>query len=80
MHGLDQIVKMNRQAAKPVETNFERHCSFNGDKHSGVVLHSAKHRNTMYLRPGRGAAKFLKLWWSCKTQAQRDSLVETYFI
>ena len=80
MHSLDQIVRMNREACKAKqEDNFSRHCSFSGTAAEGVVLHSAKHRNTVFLREGRQAAAFLARWWSMRSQAKRNQLVESYF-
>lgn len=85
MHGLNQIIRMNEKAARSaaVETNFERHCSFSGTAHDGVVLHSAKLRNTVFLRGAkdhsRQAAGFLAAWWSTNSQQERNTLVESYF-
>lgn len=81
MHGLQEIIRMNDQAvqaAQVVETNFNRHCSFSGDACSGVVLHSAKLRNTAFLPPAR-AKRFLAKWGSVNSAEQRDHLVESYF-
>jgi hypothetical protein len=77
---------LNRLAAENahrVEDNHNRHCSFSGDSRSGVVLHSAKHRATVFLpgsdKPSRQAALFVARWWSTTDQGQRDKLVESYF-
>jgi len=80
MHSLEQIIKMNNKAAVKAETNFDRHCSFQGDAKSGVVLHSAKLRNTVFVPAGRKAERFLSRWWSVNSQEQRDALVERYFV
>lgn len=80
MHSLDQIIRMNEKAAVRVETNFDRHCSYTGNARDGVVLHSAKMRNTVFVKPGRPAEAFLARWWSVNSQEQRDALVEGYFI
>jgi regulatory protein YycI of two-component signal transduction system YycFG len=81
MYALNQIIRMNREAVEQSmrEDNFSRHCSFAGNSQEGVVLHSAKHRNTVFLRGGRQAAAFLAAWWSVNSQEQRDHLVESYF-
>lgn len=82
MHSLSGLVRLNRLAAEKavrVETNHNRHCSFNGSAQEGVVLHSAKHRATVFLREGRQAAGFLARWWSVNSQEARDRLVESYF-
>ena len=72
---------MNREAAAAwiVENETNRPCSFAGDSASGVVLHSAKHRNTVFVQGGRSAAAFLARWWSVNSQEARDRLVESYF-
>ena len=80
MHGLEGIIRMNREyKGIPGETETSRHCSFQGTAQDGVVLHSAKHRNTIFLRSGRQAAAFLARWWSMRSQAKRNQLVESYF-
>lgn len=72
---------MNREAAQAVsaETETNRHCSFSGTPEDGVVLHSAKHRNTVFLTGGRAARRFTVAWWSVNSQEARDRLVEGYF-
>lgn len=79
MHSLQEIIRMNEKAAARVETNFDRHCSFEKDSRGNVILHSAKLRNTAFLPAGRKAEGFLTAWWSRNSQEQRDSLVEGYF-
>lgn len=81
MHSLEGIVKMNRLAVEKSmrEDNFSRHCSYAGSAQGGVVLHSAKRRNTVFLAAGRPAAAFIASWWSVNSQEQRDRLVEGYF-
>lgn len=81
MFALNEIVQMNRRAAArsaQVETNFNRACSYSGDARSGVVLHSARLRNTMFLRP-RLASNFLRRWNSVNSQEARNRIVESYF-
>jgi hypothetical protein len=72
---------MNREAVEASfkEDNHSRHCSFAGNSAEGVVLHSAKHRNTVFLKAGRQAAAFIARWWSVNSQEARDRLVESYF-
>lgn len=82
MHSLSEIVRMNNKAAAKaarVETNFDRHCSFQGNVDDGIVLHSAKLRNTVFLSPGSRASSFLRQWWSRNSQESRDRLVESFF-
>lgn len=73
---------MNREAAArgAVEDETSRHCSYAGDESNGVVLHSAKMRNTVFLQPGRASAGFLRLWGHARSRMQRDILVESYFV
>jgi hypothetical protein len=73
---------MNRkavEAADAIEDNHNRHCSFSGDAKNGVVLHSAKLRNTVFLYPLQ-AKRFLVKWFSVNSQEARDSIVESYFV
>lgn len=79
MHSLQEIIRMNEKAAARVETNFDRHCSFEKDARGNVILHSARLRNTAFLPAGSAASKFLAAWWSRNSQEQRDRLVESYF-
>jgi hypothetical protein len=81
MFALNEIVKMNRKAAAKalrVEDNHNRACSYSGDANSGVVLHSAKFRNTMFLRPSI-AKRFLVQWNSVNSQEARNHIVERFF-
>jgi hypothetical protein len=81
MFALSEIVEMNRRAAvKAVkaESNFDRACSYSGNAKGGVVLHSARLRNTVFLRP-KLAANFLRRWNSVNSQEARNRLVEGYF-
>lgn len=81
MHSLSGIIRMNRKAAEKAlsEDNHSRHCSFCGNVDAGVVLHSAKLRNTVFLGAGKVASDFLASWWSRNSQESRDALVESYF-
>jgi hypothetical protein len=81
MFALAEIVEMNRRAAvKAVkaENNFDRLCSWSGDSKRGIVLHSAKFRNTVFLRP-KLAADFVRRWLSVNSQDARNTLVERFF-
>lgn len=82
MFALNEIVEMNRRAASKhaahVEDNHNRACSFSGDAKAGVVLHSAKFRNTVFLRPTL-ARHFLRQWNSVNSQEARNHLVESFF-
>jgi hypothetical protein len=85
MFDLETIVKMNDKAARvaPIEDNHSRACSFTGDSRGGVVLHSAKFRNTVFLngslRSSRQAANFIRRWNSVNSQEARNRIVEGYF-
>lgn len=78
MFDLATIRHMNERAAAPVEDNHSRHCSYAGDLSGGIVLHSAKLRNTLYLGPV-GAKNFLRRWNSINSAESRDRLIESYF-
>lgn len=81
MFALNEIQEMNRRAAAKanrVEDNHNRACSYSGDAASGVVLHSAKFRNTVFLRPTL-ARHFLREWNSVNSQEARNHIVEGFF-
>ena len=79
MYSLEQINKLNAAAvaAKPVESETSRHCSFVRSS-QGVVLHSAKQRSTAFL-DGNEAAKFLRMAARNRSPERRDKLIESYF-
>ena len=82
MHSLKGIIRMNNDAARKavkVEDNHNRHCSYSGDVENGLVLHSAKLRNTVFVSAGAHAKKFLAGWFGTNSAEKRDSLVESYF-
>lgn len=84
MHSLNSIIRMNNLAdmkARRVgaETETGRLCSYSGDSASGVVLHSAKQRNTVFLKAGRPSASFIARWFSVNSDEARNRLVESYF-
>lgn len=80
MFDLQTIVKMNDRAcqAKP-EDNFSRECSWQGDPIHGVVVHSAKFRNTVYI-VGGPAKRFITRWWSTTDQNRRNRIAEALFV
>ena len=81
MFALTEIVEMNRKAAvraAKVETNHNRECSYAGDVSTGIVLHSARFRNTVFLRP-KLAKDFLRRWNSVNSQEARNTIVERFF-
>ncbi len=80
MHSLSGIRAMNEKAVRraKAETETSRHCSFAGDTESGVVLHSAKQRSTIFLAPRR-AKLFLVRWFGTNSDEARDRIVESYF-
>jgi len=61
------------------ETETGRHTSYAGDPESGLVLHSAKQRSTVFVRPGNEANAFLSKWQQAPNQAAKDQVVESYF-
>lgn len=83
MHSLEGIRKMNDEEiarrARQGETETTRNSSYAGNADQGVVLHSAKQRSTMFVKPGAPAEKFLKSWESSGDLASRNKLVESYF-
>lgn len=86
MRDLQQIIADNNAAVerfklkqKAGEDNYNRNCSFQGDSSSGVILHSAKCRETRFIRGGKDAAAFCSRWVACKSQAARNRLVESFF-
>ena len=85
MFDLQTIVKINDRASQvKVEDNHNRACSYSGDSRGGVVLHSAKFRNTVFLRGSvdhsRAAAGFISRWFSVNSQEARNRIVESYFV
>jgi hypothetical protein len=80
MHSLEGIIAMNDRAARvKVEDNHNRECSWQGDSLHGIVVHSAKFRNTVYLVGGR-AKRFIAKWWSTTDQNRRNSYAEALFV
>lgn len=83
MFSLETIVSMNNRAAqkalRPSETETSRHCSYSGNHATGIVLHSAKQRNTVFIQAGDEAGNFLKAWMATTNVAESDALVESYF-
>ena len=80
MYDLQTIIHINNKAAqaKP-EDNFSRECSWQGDPLHGVVVHSAKYRNTVYLVGGK-AKRFIAKWWSTTDQNLRNHYAEALFV
>lgn len=78
MYSLDVIRKINNRAARPHETETTRHSSFN-ETRLGIVLHSAKQRNTVFIKSGRAAKVFLQKIWSTNSADKRDQIIESYF-
>lgn len=68
---------MNKQTVK-VEDNHNRHCSWTGSVRDGIVLHSAKLRNTLFLAPPK-AARFMDKIRGMRTDSARDAMIESYF-
>jgi hypothetical protein len=78
MHGLSEIISMNRKAATKVETNHNRHCSWT-ENNGFIVLHSAKLRNTVCLNPKQAAYFSLRVRVAGDNLARVDWLIESYF-
>lgn len=80
MFDLDTIKKMNspENTQRKPEDNFSRQCSFSGDEKTGVVLHSALHRNTAFLSPDK-VPTFMAAWNAAPTQEEKNAVVERYF-
>lgn len=71
---------MNEKSAVKAESNWDRRCSATGTVENGIVLHSAKFRNTVFLKPGRQSRAFLVRYGSVNSQEAQNRLVESYFI
>jgi hypothetical protein len=84
MHSLSGIRAMNRKAvarynrAEQPESETSRHCSYQGNPEDGIVLHSAKLRNTAFII-GKKAKLFLTEWFGTNSADRRDKIVESYF-
>jgi hypothetical protein len=81
MFDIITLRRLNNEAAKRsarAETETSRHCSYSGDTESGVVLHSAKQRSTVFLAPAKAKA-FLAAWFGTNSAESHDRLVESYF-
>lgn len=80
MRDLAWIIKDNERAARVApEDNHSRSCSFCGDAENGLVLHSARQRNTVFIKPGPAAKQFIAKWYGTNSQDKRNALVESYF-
>ncbi len=82
MFALNELAEMNRKAAlkaNRIEDNHNRACSYSGDTVTGIVLHSARYRNTVFLRPTL-AKHFLRQWNSVNSQEARNHIIEAFFI
>lgn len=79
MYSLNIIKKLNGAPLPKHESETTRHCSFAGSVSSGVVLHSAKKRSTVFLSAGKRSERFLVNWFSSNSATKHDALVESYF-
>lgn len=68
-----------RAARGAAESETSRHCSYSGDVESGLVLHSAKQRSTVFLSNKATVRAFLAAWFGTNSAVSRDALVERYF-
>ena len=81
MHGLSQIIRMNDRAAQAkVEDNFSRECSWTGSVAGGIVLHSARFRNTVFLKPGAQCNDFVFKARKAGSLEDMNHLIEGYFV
>lgn len=87
MFDLATLKKINAAPPK-VEDNHNRHCSFTGSVADGIVLHSAKLRNTVFLNC-KQAAMFMRRFRALNQggairrdtmPAKVDHLIESYFV
>jgi hypothetical protein len=78
MFDLQTLIKINNKPAVKAENNFDRECSWQGDPVRGVVVHSAKFRNTVFIVGGR-AKRFITAWWSTTDQSRRNRIAEALF-
>jgi len=79
MYSLPTLMRLNAQPRPAAETETTRHCSFNGNASRGVIIHSAKHRNTLFLQAGDDASAFLRSYRARRSAGSRDRLIESYF-
>jgi len=84
MFDIASLKKMNEAEARRLsrnlaETETSRRCSYSGDSIKGVVLHSAKQRSTVFLRPGPAAKQFIAKWFGTNSETVRNTIVESYF-
>lgn len=83
MHSLEGIKKMNDEEVarqqRQAETETTRWSSHTGNPKDGMVLHSAKLRNTMFVPPGKDAEKLQKRLDAAKNQAEKNSIIEGQF-
>ena len=82
MHDLKTIVRINNEAArkaKNIETNHNRECSMTGDAETGIVIHSAKFRNTRFIHAGAASKTFLFRFNRARSQSAKNHIIEAYF-
>ncbi len=78
MYSLEVIQAMNRNTSGlKVESETTRHCSY-AVGGTGIVLHSAKKRNTVFLRNGRDTDAFYRKIGT-KDRSGQDRVIESYF-
>ena len=82
MYCLESIKKMNCDAVKRQRRNAEqettRLSSFSGEPYSGLILHSAKNRSTVFLL-GAAARAFLADYSKAKGKLAKNAVIESYF-
>jgi len=79
MYCLSVIKSMNARAArrKAAENAFTRHSSYAVSR-SGIVLHSAVWRSTVFIS-GPTAATFLRRVKAARSAAKRDAIINSHF-
>ena len=68
----NEAVARARRVADESETN--RRCSYQGDPESGIVLHSAKQRATVFVKAGKPAQQFMAKWLATNSDVKHDVL------
>jgi hypothetical protein len=81
MYCLEEIVRRNENAAarSALRKKTKRRCSFCGDAQRGIVIHSARLRDTRFIAAGIPAKRFLAGWYGTNSADAHDVLVESYF-
>lgn len=83
MHSLEGIKKMNDEEVarqkRGAESETTRMSSHTGDADTGLVLHSAKNRSTIFVPPGKQSEQILKELGDAKTDQQKNTVIEAHY-